>query len=53
MPKEVNMVQGKYRKLSEVLQDLENEGVDPEDVLINQDDILEANPIFKENPEDE
>ena len=38
--------QGKFRKLSEILQDLADEGVDPEDVLVNEDDLLETNPIF-------
>ena len=47
------MKQAKYRKLTEVLHDLEDEGVDPEDVLIDEGAILAANPIFKENPEDE
>jgi len=47
------MKDGKYRKLTDVLHDLEDEGVDPEDILIDESAILAANPIFKQNPEDE
>ena len=43
--------QGKFRKLSEILQDLADEGVDPEDVLVNDGELFQANPVF--NNEDE
>ena len=45
------MKDGKFRKLSEILRDLADEGVDPEDVLVNEDDLLETNPVFDDEGE--
>jgi hypothetical protein len=43
------MKQGPYRKLSEVLEDLKDEDISPDDVLINEDGIVEATPVFEKD----
>ena len=41
------MGNGHYRKLSEVIEDLKADDINPDEVLVNEDEVVKANPVFE------